>query len=291
MPHAVVAAGTGRYSDPWHPFVATSHLIADALEADGWTVRLDDDLDRALAHLEGADLLVVDAGDPWRNGETGRGAPDASIRGLRAAIDRGIGILAVHNAVSTLRDYPDWRAAIGGEWIEGRSFHPEISEATVRIVARHPITDRATAAGTFTLYDERYTDLEVDPDVTVLAVHEHEGRTHPLLWTHEHGATRAVVSALGHDERSFASPQHLELLRGAARWAGRRAPSDRSVLQRREVRGDRRAERLGRAPHDLVVRRRPDVLVEELDLDVAGVAGIHRPRCVSEPKSITPSPG
>ena len=144
-----------------------------------------------------------------------------STAGLRAAIDRGIGILAVHNAVSTLRDYPDWRAAIGGEWIEGRSFHPEISEATVRVVARHPITARVITGETrsFTLFDERYTDLEVDADVTVLAVHEHEGETHPLLWTHEHGATRAVVSALGHDERSFASPEHLALLRRAARWA------------------------------------------------------------------------
>ena len=221
MPHAVVAAGTGRYSDPWHPFIATSRLIAGALEADGWSVALEDDLDRALATLGGAALLVVNAGDPWRNGETGRGAPEASIAGLRTAVDRGIGILAVHNAVSTLRDYQDWRAAIGGEWIEGRSFHPEISEATVRIVARHPITDRAIAAESFTLFDERYTDLEVDADVTVLATHEHEGATHPLLWTHERGGSRAVVSALGHDERSFASPEHLGLLQAAARWAGR----------------------------------------------------------------------
>ncbi|HEX5859309.1 MAG TPA: ThuA domain-containing protein, partial [Microbacterium sp.] len=159
MPHAVVAAGTGRYSDPWHPFLSTSRLIAGALEADGWTVALDDDLDHALASLDGADLLVVNAGDPWRNGETGHGAPEASTAGLRSALDRGIGVLAVHNAVSTLRDYPDWRAAIGGEWIEGRSFHPEISEATVRVVARHPITGAATAGASFALFDERYTDL------------------------------------------------------------------------------------------------------------------------------------
>ncbi|MGC5172821.1 ThuA domain-containing protein [Micromonospora sp. DT81.3] len=261
MPHAIVAAGTGRYSDPWHPFVSTSRLIAEALEADGWTVTLEDDLDSALAGLGGAvlpdraldldgadhsdgsvlpegaplphgvvlpdaeppDLLVVNAGDPWRNGETGHGAPDAAVAGLRAALDRGIGILAVHNAVSTLRDYPEWRSAIGGAWIEGRSFHPEISEATVRVLARHPVTARVTTGetGAFRLFDERYTDLAVDADVTVLAVHEHEGRTHPLVWTHEYGATRAVVSALGHDERSFASPEHVDLLRGAARWAAR----------------------------------------------------------------------
>jgi type 1 glutamine amidotransferase len=125
--------------------------------------------------------------------------------------------------VSTLRDYPDWRAAIGGEWMEGRSFHPEISEATVRMVAPHPITAHLPTdrSGAFTLFDERYTDLEIDPDVTVLAAHEHEGRTHPLVWTHDHGRARAVVSALGHDERSFASPEHLALLRHAARWAAR----------------------------------------------------------------------
>jgi type 1 glutamine amidotransferase len=225
MPHAVVAAGTGRYSDPWHPFIATSRLIAGALEADGWTVTLDDNLDRALASLEGVDLLVVNAGDPWRNGQTGRGAPDASTAGLRTALERGIGVLAVHNAVATLRDYPDWRATIGGEWVEGRSFHPEISQATVRIVARHPITAGPALddADSFTLFDEQYIALDLDPEVAVLAVHEHEGRTHPLLWTREYRATRAVVSALGHDERSFSSPEHLAVLRGAARWAARRA--------------------------------------------------------------------
>lgn len=217
MPRALVAAGSGRYADPWHPYRDTAGLIAEVLTGDGWQVEVDDDLDRALTRLDGVDLLVVAAGDPWRNGETGFGAPSEGA--LRESLARGIGILALHTALATLRDYPDWRRAIGGEWTEGRSWHPEISDAAVHVIdGTHPVT---AGLRDFTLYDERYTDLEVDPDVGVLAVHEWEGLAHPLVWVREPGSARVVVSALGHEERAFRSPEHRRLLRQAARWAGR----------------------------------------------------------------------
>ena len=38
---AVVATGTGRYGDPWHPFPETSARVAAALRQDGWEVAVD----------------------------------------------------------------------------------------------------------------------------------------------------------------------------------------------------------------------------------------------------------
>src|SRR5688572_591129 len=77
-PRAVIASGAGRYADPWHPFAATSVRLADLLERDGWQVDVIDDPDVALTELEGAALLVVNAGDPWRNDDARRGSvPEA----------------------------------------------------------------------------------------------------------------------------------------------------------------------------------------------------------------------
>jgi len=226
-PRAIVVAGTGRYGDPWHPFVATSRRLVEILRTAGFDVRFSTDVDAALASLAREDLLVVNAGDPWRNGETGRGAPADSLHGLDAALDRGIGVLAVHNAVSSLRDYPRWRSMIGGDWIPGVSGHPPFGDALVRLrTTEHPVVDVLPGVderGVFELQDERYTHLVVDDDVLVLADHrlEDDASSHPVLWMREEGPNRVVYDALGHDERSFVSEAHVEILRRAARWAAR----------------------------------------------------------------------
>jgi type 1 glutamine amidotransferase len=218
--HAVIATGTGRYADPWHPFPATSARIAAALRDDGWLVTVDDDVDHALATLDDVDLLVVNAGDPWREGasELGHRADPAADEGLRTAIARGIGLIAVHAALSSLRDHPAWREAIGGEWDPGVSWHPPIGDARVRVVdGDHPVSEGMPALDVF---DEQYSDLVVDDGVRILAVHDVDGAEHPAVWVREQ-PTRAVVSSLGHDERAYDAPAHVALLQRAARWAAR----------------------------------------------------------------------
>ena len=220
LPRAVIATGTGRYADPWHPYPETSARIAAALRSDGWAVVVDDDVDHALTTLDGADLLVVNAGDPWREGSTelAHRTDPAAAAGLNAAIDRGIGLLGVHAAVSSLRDYPAWRDAVGGEWEPGVSWHPPIGDARVRVVdGAHPVTERMPHLDVF---DERYCDLVVDAGGRVLAVHDVDGREHPAVWVREH-PTRAVVSSLGHDERAYDSVALVTLLQRAARWVAR----------------------------------------------------------------------
>ncbi|MCO5954353.1 ThuA domain-containing protein [Microbacterium yannicii] len=219
-PRATVASGSGRYADPWHPFTETSARVAAILREDGWQVTVDGDVDHALAHLDEVDLLVVNAGDPWRHGdaELERFADPAADAGLRAAVARGIGIVAVHAALSTLRDHPAWREAIGGEWEPGRSWHPAIGDAHVRVVdGGHPVTDGIPGIDVF---DERYSDLAVDPGARMLAEHDVDGTAHAAIWVREQ-PTRAVVSSLGHDERAYDAPEYVDLLQRAARWAAR----------------------------------------------------------------------
>ena len=215
---ALIASGAGRYSDPWHDLARTSAALQRILVEAGFETRVVHDLDAALAALEEVDLLVVNATDPWRNGETGKGASPAGTAGLEAAVERGIGVLCVHNAISSLRDYPLWRRLVGGDWIPGVSGHPPRGLLEVRMTRTVPGVPAA-----FTLLDEGYTFLEVDPDVQIAAEHLLDGRSHPLFWTRTAGRTRVVYDALGHDAASYRSPAHVALLSRAVEWAA--APS------------------------------------------------------------------
>lgn len=212
---ALIASGAGRYADPWHPFPRTSPLIADVLADSGFEVTIEDDVDRAMRSLTGIDLLVVNAGDPWRAEHQDSAPHEDSIRGLAAALDRGIGVLALHCAVASLRDYPEWAAATGAIWLPGLSFHPAFS--------RTEITGRSMPDGTrvdgFTVDDERYCRLQGVGSSHIVAMHPGEQAPEPAVWVRKTGSSRIAVDLLGHDERSYDSTGHRDLIQRLAIWA------------------------------------------------------------------------
>lgn len=225
-PRAVIASGAGRYADPWHTFSETSPAIAQILRLDGWQVEVVEDVDAALAALDGVDVLVINAGDPWRGEDAMRGASPAAERGLADAISRGIGLVGLHCALSSLRDYPAWRSAIGGEWEPGHSWHPELGESLIH--ATDIDTETALVGNDFTVFDERYTDLIVDPGAEVHAEHILDGVHHPVIWTRElvvgSARARAAVSTLGHGVQAYESIDYRTALVRLIRWAARRTP-------------------------------------------------------------------
>ena len=220
---AVILSGSGRYADRWHRFDETSAALAGIVAGAGYRVEVSDDLLGGLAALGDADLLVVNAGDPESPLPESTGEPaeptddqlDAAAAGLEAALDRGIGILAMHAAASTLPELPDFGHALGGRWVEGFSWHPEIGEARVHVVGTHVI---AEGIDDFTVFDERYSGLRLDGIVEPIAEHEEDGMRHPLVWARELGRSRIVYDALGHDVRSYESAEHRDLLDRALQW-------------------------------------------------------------------------
>jgi type 1 glutamine amidotransferase len=160
------------------------------------------------------DLLIVNAGDPWRVGDEANPAHPGpvdeglvrdGILGLEEAFARGIRVLGIHSAASSLRDYPQMREALAGEWAPGHSWHPPLSELVITPVA-------AVGLEPFAVEDERYTDLVFTDDVEVMANCIQEESTYPLAWKHTFGSSQVVVDTLGHDERSYQSPGHVDLL-------------------------------------------------------------------------------
>lgn len=210
MARSLILSGGGEYRDPWHPFAATSERLAGLLAALGHEVEVSEIVADRVADLRGWDLVVVNAA----------AGPESDTRpaaaGLRAALDRGAGVLAVHVGACTLLRLPAWESVTGAAWISGRSTHPKAGPCQIiTYPGRHPISARVTD---FDIIDERYAYLRTAPDVVPLAAHEHEGGLHPVLWARVLGRSRVVTDVLGHDERSYDSEAHRELISRAAQW-------------------------------------------------------------------------
>jgi uncharacterized protein len=215
---AIVLSGTGRFADAWHPFAATSARLAAILRDQGFEPEIAGP-DERMADLGDARLVVVNIGAP--------SVPDldrdaAARLGLLGYLARGGPMLIMHVSSTSLPAVPEWKSVLGGIWVRGRTMHPEYGLARIRVYPdRHPVV---ATAGDFELYDERYSYLDV-ADVIPLATHRHDGIEHPLLWARSYPPAtpggpeaRIVYDALGHDERSYDSAEHREIIARAARW-------------------------------------------------------------------------
>jgi uncharacterized protein len=210
MTRSLILSGTGEYADPWHPFGATSGRIAVILAGLGHEVQVSDRVADRVAELDRWDLVVVNAA---AGPHADYGAAQA---GLAAALDRGVGLLAIHVGATTLLRMPEWETVTGTAWVSGRSMHPKVGPCRILTYpGRHPV---GATIGDFDIVDERYTRLRTAPDIVPLAAHLHEGVRYPLLWCREQARSRVVTDALGHDERSYDSPAHRELIARAAQW-------------------------------------------------------------------------
>ena len=214
MTRSLILSGGGAYADPWHPFAATSERIADVLAALGHHVEISELVADRFADLRGWDMIVVNAASGPQAADT-----SAAQAGLTAALDRGLGVLAFHVGACTLLRLPEWESLTGAAWISGRSMHPKVGPGRIiTYPGRHPI---CAPVADFDITDERYAYLRTAPDIVPLAVHEHIGELHPLLWARVRGKSRIVTDLLGHDERSYDSPEHRQLISRAARWLTR----------------------------------------------------------------------
>lgn len=215
---AVVLTSSGpAYADPWHDLRTTSAAIAAVLLDAGLRTEVRDDVVDALEEHAGRSLLVV-ACSGTRDGSVQERAEAARVEAALARhVDAGAPVLAVHCGVMAFGAVPAWHALLGARWVHGTSGHPDLDRCTVDVSdAEHPIT---AGLASFEVEDERYSDLAIDPARRALVTHRHDGRTHPLVLVGTSGRSRVVLDALGHDGRSYLSPERRELLRREARWA------------------------------------------------------------------------
>jgi uncharacterized protein len=213
---AVVLSGGGAYADPWHPFAATSELLAEIVGEAADEVEIDEDIEARLKDLSAVDLLIVNAA----RGPVTPTHAEAQT-GLEEFLNRGGGVIAVHVGVCALLNLAGWPEITGAAWVDGQSGHPPLGLAHIRTFPdRHPVVGPIED---FDLVDERYTNLGFGTTPPVpLAAHDLDGTLHPLVWVRSRGPARIVSDSLGHGTESYDSPAHVTLLQRAALWATHR---------------------------------------------------------------------
>ncbi len=165
------------------------------------------------------------------------GAPlnQAQRSALQSRLESGTGFVGVHAALDDSHRSWEWyvREVVGANFI-GHAMG--LLPATVRIERQdHPALPLQRAA--WERVDEWYSfdrSVRGDPGVEVLASLDestYEPRLkllwidedlamgdHPILWTRQIGAGRAVLSAFGHSAESMLEPDHQSVLEAALDW-------------------------------------------------------------------------
>jgi putative membrane-bound dehydrogenase-like protein len=171
---------------------------------------------------------------------------------LENYLKRGGGLVIIHTG--TVANKPDtspyWKSIIGGSWVQGQTKWKEgpmnlYYVENERLGGGHPITK---GASNFQLDDEIYYDMDISPDVRVLATAytpnvkagkkaAEGGKVNvfdiqPQMWTYERtidgGAQpyRAFVSIPGHLYSTFSLPQYRAILLRGIAWAAHRENLD-----------------------------------------------------------------
>lgn len=210
-----ILSGADRYDDPWHPFAETSACLRDLLESHGQRVEVRDDDPSCLDGLAEVDLLLVNLG----GNPTVELEPDPRWQRAHAELGHWVAgggrVLAVHTAANTFPDWSGWPQILGGQWIRGRSRHPRRCVATFEQcpgAEDHPVW---SGLETVTVYDERYSFLDVAEDSTPLVRHELSEEWEVMGWAH---GRRVVYDGMGHNARSYQSPTRCRLLLNEVEW-------------------------------------------------------------------------
>ncbi len=222
MPPAIV------YSDGYnHPFAESGAALCDLVRAAGWRVSAKDSIGAALAELEPADLLLVNA-LRWSMTQNEKYAPDRAewafalpdedMRRIENHVISGGALLAMHTATICWDNQPSWPQLLGGGWQWGVSHHPPLGPIRVTLTAEG--RERSAGLVDFEIVDEAYHHLSPAPDCTILAEVDAGEGPQPVAWLRTVGSGRVGVDALGHDGASLRDEGHAALIAAMLDWLG-----------------------------------------------------------------------
>ncbi len=143
-------------------------------------------------------------------------------------IRNGGGFMAIHSANASERDWPWYRAMVGGKFLR----HPPHQQFDVMVVdPEHPST--AHLPGRWTVTDECYFSYQLNPAIHVLlaadlsTVEDEQKNAYPgevfdglfpLCWCQQFEGGRQWYTALGHDIGFYEDPDFVQHLRGGLQW-------------------------------------------------------------------------
>jgi uncharacterized protein len=214
-----------RFLNDWKPLLTQRGMVVDGAKA--WPTA---------EQLAKTDVLVMYAQ------EGGNATPEQKAN-LDVFTKRGGGLVVIHTAAVS-NDPVWWKSVIGGAWVQGKTKWKEgpmdlYYVENQRIGEQHPITK---GASNFHIDDEIYYDMDLSPDIRVLATSYtpnvpgnkkpvEGGKAHiydiqPMMWAYEKENYRAFVAIPGHLYSTFEQPFYRGILMRGIAWAGKRPNVD-----------------------------------------------------------------
>jgi uncharacterized protein len=178
------------------------------------------------AQLDGTDVVIIYAADGMKI--TG----DERTR-FEKFLQRGGGVVVLHDGV-VAGDQNDWAKKVqGGSWRWDGEKKTKWHEGEVGLFFVDQEDPISRGISNFDWKDEVYNQLDMSPDVKVLAVSFVDVfNIWPQIWTYtrtwEGGSApyRAFVSLPGHEYDVFNTPNYRAILLRGLAWAGKRANVD-----------------------------------------------------------------
>ncbi len=174
--------------------------------------------------LAATDVLVMYAQD-------GGNATVEQKENLAKFTQRGGGLVVIHTAAVS-NDPVWWKSVIGGAWVPGKTKWREGPMELKFEDAGNPggPGEIIRGAAGFKMDDEIYYNMDVSPDVHVLATSDTgdgEPKVQSQMWTYEKDHYRAFVCIPGHLYSTFERPNFRAILMRGIAWAGKIKDIDR----------------------------------------------------------------
>jgi len=141
--------------------------------------------------------------------------------------DKGIGLLVLHHALVSYQQWPQYEKIVGGKYLTenekvgdtvtpASSYHEGLEVPIVIVATNHPVTE---GVRDFTIVDEIYAGVRVQPDVALLFVTTPPlNRGRPMGWYRRQGKSRVVYLQLGHGPEAYENANFQRLVANSIRW-------------------------------------------------------------------------
>ena len=218
-----------------HPYEESTPILESFLKSAGHDVTVTEDAS-ALADEAGMsayDALVFNTRRENAADFAEMKLPVAAQNGIINYVKSGKGFVCLHISGCGSDYWSEFAEISGGGWVTGTSFHPPYGTVSVKVTK----SSHAGAAGVsdFNTEDELYLGISYKGgnDVFLEATSE-EGTwpwgpdraptnmpagTFPLGWTRTYGQGKVFTLLLGHDGKSFQSPEFQKMVLNGVQWA------------------------------------------------------------------------
>ena len=218
-----------------HPYEESTPVLESFLESAGHDVTATEDAS-VLADASGMaayDALVFNTRRENAADFAEMKLSESEQNGIISYVKSGKGFVCLHISGCGADYWSEFANITGGGWVSGTSFHPPYSNFSVKV--SQPGHSGAAGVSDFNTDDELYMGIEYkDGNDIFLTGASEEGTwpwgpdraathmpagTFPLAWTRSYGDGKVFTLLLGHDGKSFKSPEFQKIVLNGVNWA------------------------------------------------------------------------